>query len=133
MPIQTTGIKILDIAYTRLRAPDLEAMEAFLLDFGFAKAARTADRLYMRGTGPAHHIHVTEKGPPAFVGLAYYARSEEDLHRVAELPDAISGVRAIDEPGGGKRVLLKEPNNGFTIEIVHGLEPLPDIREYGKV
>jgi len=28
----------------------------------FADAARTADALYMRGTDPDHHIHVTEKG-----------------------------------------------------------------------
>jgi catechol 2,3-dioxygenase-like lactoylglutathione lyase family enzyme len=127
MATQARGIKILDIAYPRLRAPDLDAMEEFLGEFGLIKVARTANTLYMRGTGPAHHIHVTEKGDPAFVSLAYYARSEEDLHRVAQLPDATSGVHALDEPGGGRRVLLKEPNNGFTIEIVHGLETLPEL------
>jgi catechol 2,3-dioxygenase-like lactoylglutathione lyase family enzyme len=127
MATQATGIRILDIAYPRLRAPDLDVMEEFLLDFGMVRAARTESRLYMRGTGPAHHIHVTEKGEPGFVSLAYYARSEEDLQRVARLPDATSGVQSLDEPGGGKRVLLKEPNNGFGIEIVHGIEPLPEL------
>jgi catechol 2,3-dioxygenase-like lactoylglutathione lyase family enzyme len=81
----------------------------------------------MRGTGPAHHIHVTEKGEQGFVSLAYCAQSNEDLDKVARLPDAISGVDAIDEPGGGQRVLLKEPNNGFIIEIVHGIEQLPEL------
>jgi catechol 2,3-dioxygenase-like lactoylglutathione lyase family enzyme len=81
----------------------------------------------MRGTGPSHHIHVTELGPQGFVSIAYLARREEDLQRAAQLPDAISGVHTIDEPGGGRRVLLKEPTNGFVIEIVHGIETLPEL------
>lgn len=121
------GIKVLDIAYPRLRCPDLDAMESFLTDFGMVRAARTEKALYMRGTGPAHHLHITEKGEPGFASLAYYAREEGDLERAAHLPDAISGVHAIDEPGGGRRVLLKEPTNGFVVEIVHGLEQVPEL------
>ena len=81
-----TGIKIRDIAYGRLRAPDLDAMEEFLSEFGMARAARTNDALYMRGTDPDHHIHITEKGEPAFIGLAYNAGSEDDLERIAAAP-----------------------------------------------
>lgn len=121
------GIKVYDIAYPRLRAPDLDAAEAFLTDFGMVTVARTTTALYMRGTGPAHHIHVTEKGEPGFVSLAYYARSQEDLERIATHPDAICGIHQIDEPGGGQRVLLREPTNGFVIEIVHGIEQLPEL------
>jgi catechol 2,3-dioxygenase-like lactoylglutathione lyase family enzyme len=123
-------IKVKDLAYGRLRAPDLDAQEEFLTHFGMTRAARTPSALYMRGTDPAHHIHVTEKGDPRFVGFAYYAASEEDLHRVAKAPGA-SGVEAIDEPGGGKRVRLKEPN-GYQIEVVHGIEklaPVPVVRD----
>ena len=80
----------------------------------------------MRGTDPAHHIHVTEQGDPGFIGIAYYAASEEDLHKVARVPGA-SGVEDIDEPGGGKRVRLKEPN-GYQIEIVWGMQQLPRSR-----
>lgn len=118
-------VKVTDIAYGRLRAPDLDLMEQFLTDFGMLRVARTAKALYMRGTGPAHHIHVTELGEPRFVGLAWYAASEDDLHRLAKLPGA-SEVEAIDEPGGGKRVRLTEPN-GYQIEVVHGIEELPPI------
>jgi catechol 2,3-dioxygenase-like lactoylglutathione lyase family enzyme len=121
------GIRILDIAYPRLRVPDLDAAEEFLVNFGMIRSERTSGALYMRGTGPAHHIHVTEQGPAGFVSLAYYARSEGDLHLAARLPDAVSEVVAMDEPGGGKRVLLKEPNNGFMIEIVHGIAQLPEL------
>jgi catechol 2,3-dioxygenase-like lactoylglutathione lyase family enzyme len=121
------GIKILDIAYPRLRSPDLDAMEEFLTEFGLVKVARTPDALYMRGTGPAHHIHVTERGEPSFVSLAYRARSADDLLRIADHPDAISPVHDLDEPGGGLRVWLKEPTNGFKIEIIHGDAVLPEL------
>jgi len=119
-------IKVKDIAYGRLRAPDLDEMEAFLTEFGMVRAARTNDALYMRGTDPDHHIHVTEKGDPAFIGLAYDAASEDDLARIAKAPGA-SGIEHIDEPGGGARVRLTEPN-GYQIEVVYGRErhdPIP--------
>jgi catechol 2,3-dioxygenase-like lactoylglutathione lyase family enzyme len=87
---------------------------------------RTPKALYMRGTDPAHHIHVTEKADDAgFVGFAYHAAGEGDLARVAAAPGA-SAVEAIDEPGGGRRVRLREPN-GYQIEVVSGLEALPPI------
>jgi len=79
----------------------------------------------MRGTDPTHHLHVTEKGDAAFVGLAYDAASEDDLRRLAKAPGA-SDVESIDEPGGGRRVRLREPN-GYQIEVVHGIEPLPPL------
>jgi catechol 2,3-dioxygenase-like lactoylglutathione lyase family enzyme len=118
-------IKVTDLAYGRLRAPDLDAAEEFLTHFGMVRSARTSTALYMRGTDAPHHIHVTEKGAPGFVGLAYYAASADDLARVARAPGA-SGVESIDEPGGGQRVRLREPN-GYQIEVVHGIEELKPI------
>ena len=118
-------IKVTDMAYGKLRSPDLDAQEEFLTHFGMVKVDRTKNALYMRGTDPAHHIHVTEQGEPGFIGIAYYAASEEDLHRVAQVPGA-SGVEDIDEPGGGKRVRLKEPN-GYQIEVVWGIQQLSPI------
>ena len=118
-------IKVTDLAYGRLRAPDLDVAEEFLTHFGMVKAERTANALYMRGTDPAHHIHVTEKGDPKFVGFAYYAASLDDLRQLAKAPGA-SPVESIDEPGGGKRVRLREPH-GYQIEVVHGIKRLPAI------
>src|SRR5438874_286457 len=123
-------IKVTDLAYGRLRSPDLDAMEEFLTEFGMVRAERTKTALYMRGTDPAHHIHVTEKGEPGFVGLAYEAASADDLRRVAKAPGA-SAVEALDEPGGGRRVRLREPN-GYQIEVVYGikrLKPIPVKRQ----
>jgi catechol 2,3-dioxygenase-like lactoylglutathione lyase family enzyme len=120
------AIKVKDIAFGRLQSPDLDQQEEFLTEFGMVRVERTNDALYMRGTDPDQFIHVTHKGDPAFVGFAYNAASEEDLERVAKVPGA-SGVENMDEPGGGKRVRLTEPN-GYQIEVVWGQEqhaPIP--------
>ena len=120
------AIKVDDILYVRLRAPDLDKMESFLVDFGMQPSAKTGSALYMRGTDPSHHIHITEKGAePGLIGLGFRAVSEADLNAVAQSTGA--AVEDSDEPGGGKRVRLTDPN-GFRIEVVHGLEqlaPLP--------
>src|SRR5437667_8856098 len=76
-------IKITDIAYGRLRAPDLDVMEEFLTHFGLVKVERTNNALYMRGSDPAHNIHITEKGDPKFVGMAFHARKVGDFKKVS--------------------------------------------------
>src|SRR5438132_8470539 len=124
------AIKVTDLAYGRLRAPDLDVMEEFLTHFGMVRADRTRNALYMRGTDPSHHLHVTEKGDAGFVGLAYYAASLDDLKRLGNAPGA-SGVEDIDEPGGGRRVRLKEPN-GYQVEVVYGIETLAPIPVPGQ-
>lgn len=118
--------KVLDIAYVRLAAPDLDQQEEFLTHFGLVRAARTRAALYMRGSDPAHHLHITQLGEPRFIGFAYYASDESELGKLARVPGA-SGIEAIDEPGGGKRVRLSDPH-GFQIEVVASIErvaPLP--------
>src|SRR5207249_10163178 len=95
-------IKATDLAFGRLRSPDLDMAEEFLTNFGMVRAARTNTALYMRGTDAPHHIHVTEKGDPGFVGIAYYAASLDDLKKMSKAPGAAS-VEDIDEPGAGKR------------------------------
>ena len=111
-------IKVADIAFGRLQSPDLDLQEEFLLNFGMVRAERTKDALYMRGTDPDNYIHVTHKGDPRFIGLAFEAASEDDLKTIAKAPGA-SGIETLDEPGGGKRVRLTEPN-GYQIEVVWG-------------
>ena len=118
---EVQGIKVADIAYARVGVPDLDEAEQFLGDFGLIAVERTDDKLFLRGTGPAHHIYVAEKGETRFIGLAFYARDEGDLERATALPGAKSGVEDINEPGGGKRVLLEEPN-GYQVEVVYGIE-----------
>ena len=123
------GIKVIDLAYGRLQSPSLDEAEEFLVDFGMVRTERTKDRLYMRGTDPSHHIHVTHLGPSKFIGLAFFAESEDELRRLAKM-EAASGLEHLDEPGGGVRVRLTDPH-GYQVEIVHGmeqLEPIPSRR-----
>jgi catechol 2,3-dioxygenase-like lactoylglutathione lyase family enzyme len=119
-------IKVRDIAFGRLQSPDLDLAEEFLTDFGMVRAARTNDTLYMRGTDPAAYLHVTQLGEPKFLGMAFTAARAEDLDRLTKVEGA-SKIEALDGPGGGQRVRLRDPH-GFAIEVVHGIadaEPLP--------
>jgi catechol 2,3-dioxygenase-like lactoylglutathione lyase family enzyme len=123
----TPIIKVRDIAWVRLRSPDLDQAEQFLTDFGLRRAERTADKLFMRGTDGEHHLHITERGPAKVLAIGFHAESEADLRKLAREAEGASAVEPIDEPGGGQRVRLVEPN-GYTIEMVHGVakaEPLP--------
>jgi catechol 2,3-dioxygenase-like lactoylglutathione lyase family enzyme len=120
------GIKVTDVAYGRLQSPDLDAQEEFLVNFGMVRAERTKNALYMRGYNDKHHLHVTQLGEPKFLGFAMFARSEDDLKAIAKVPGA-SGIENIDEPGGGKRVRLTEPN-GYTIEVVHGIQTVAPLK-----
>jgi len=113
----------LDIEYVRMCAPDLGAMETFLVDFGMQVFVRTPQRLYMRGTGEASYIHITELADQAgLVAVGFTVAGPEELARFAQLPGA-SAIENISEPGGGKRVVLQGPE-GLRIEIVHGIEKL---------
>lgn len=118
-------VKAVDFLWGRLRSPDLDQAEEFLTAFGLVRAARTKDKLFMRGTDPVHHIHVTERGPSKFLGFGYLVASEDDLKKAATAPGA-SGIEQIDEPGGGKRVRLTDPQ-GYQIELVHGMENVPKL------
>jgi len=122
-------VKVTDIAYGRLQSPSLDEAEEFLTNFGMVRSERTRDALYMRGTDPDHHIHVTHLGPSRFIGLAFFVESEEDLARFAKTPGA-SGIEHLDEPGGGKRVRIGDPH-GYQMEVLCGMQrlaPLPTRR-----
>ena len=118
------GIKVQDIAFVRFRAPDLDAMEAFLTEFGLLPAAKTADTLYMRGTDPDPFLHITHRGQPEFAGLAFEAASLDDLEAIASIDKA--SVENLDGPGGGNVVRLTDPN-GFKVEVVAGRAQVPRI------
>lgn len=113
-------IKVDDIAFVRFKAPDLDAMETFLLDFGLTRAHRDDNTLYMRGADNDPYLHVTHKGEPGFAGVAFEAKSLDDLQKLARETDA--KVEALDGPGGGQRVRLTDPN-GFPVEVVAGRTP----------
>ena len=116
-------IKIKDIAYARFSAPDLDAMERFLVDFGLVIVDRSNDCLYARGTDPSPYLHVTVRGEAGFKGVAFQAANREDLEAACKMEGA-SGIERLEGPGGGHRVRFLDPD-GYEIEVVHGREELP--------
>ncbi len=50
--------------------------------------------------------------------------NEADLHKLSREAEGTSPVEPLEEPGGGLRVWLREPN-GFLIEVIWGLTSLP--------
>ncbi len=107
------------IAYVRLSAPDLDRQEAFLSHFGLIRVQRDAERLYMRGLGDSPFVHVTELGPPGVLAIGYEVAPELPIASLQQRFGA--ELQAIDEPGGGQRLSLKDPN-GLTVELVQGRE-----------
>lgn len=81
-------IKIQDVAYVRFSAPDLDAMESFLVDFGLTRAQRDDTHLYMKGTDGDAFVHVTERGEAGFAAVAFEAASMADLETLAAVEDA---------------------------------------------
>lgn len=119
-------IKVQDIAYVRLAAPDLAVMQRFAADFGLALTARESDTLYHRGSDPSPYLHVTELGEPGFRGVAFETASADDLAKASKLEGA-SPIEKIEAPGGGQVVRFTDPD-GYRVEVVHGREllaPLP--------
>lgn len=118
-------VKLDWVAYTAYQVPDLDLMERFLIDFGMMRSARTETALYMRGTGGAHHIHVSRLGDTAkFLGGAFNVATHDELERASKIPGA-SGIEPIADPGGGYRVTLLTPN-GHHLWIEHGAATLPE-------
>lgn len=119
-------ITIEDIAFVRYAAPDLDVMQQFLLDFGLQRAVRTTNVLYMRGLGDAHHVHITElSDKPATLGFGLRARSAADLAKLAV--ELGAQIEDNPEPGGGRRVRLRDPA-GYLVDVIHGQEkatPIP--------
>ncbi|MGC1678520.1 MAG: VOC family protein [Candidatus Binataceae bacterium] len=113
------GIKVQDVAFVRFRAPDLDAMEGFLIDFGMVRADRTKDTLYMRGTDGDPFVHVTHRGEAGFAGVAFEAASPADLETIARGDGA--SIEQLEGPGRGSVVKLTAPD-GFAVEVVAGRE-----------
>ena len=118
--------KAVDVAYVRFRAPDLEKMRSFLLDFGMVDSVpdQAPDRLFMRGTGRAPFVHTTELGEPGFAALGIWVRDRADLEKLAAHDGAT--IEPLDAPGNGLVVRLVDPD-GFLIEAVAEQDVLPQV------
>jgi catechol 2,3-dioxygenase-like lactoylglutathione lyase family enzyme len=112
-----------DLAFVRFRAPDLERMRGFLIDFGLLDSepgGPRSDRLFMRGEGASPYCHVTERGQAGFAGFGLWVDDLADLERLAA-HDGVA-VQGLDAPGGGQGVTLRDPD-GFVVEVIAGQRP----------
>ena len=113
---------ITDIHHVIYGHPDLDAAERFYRDFGMITAQRDAERLYLRGTGPAPYVYVGRRAPrPALIAVALAVESTAALRRCAAIPGA-AGPEPLDGYGGGQRVSLRDPD-GYRVDLVHGIAP----------
>lgn len=116
-------IAIQDIAYVRYGAPDLDAMQAFLEDFGLHLSHRTDTHLYMRGAGSSPFVHVTQRTEQACtIGFGLQARALEDLHLLASILHTT--VEHNTEPGEGYAVRFTDPA-GLRVDVVWGQTQAP--------
>ena len=117
-----------NLAHLIFERPDLELAERFLSDFGLVNASKTADTLYLRGTGPAPYCYRVHRGPRSrFVGFGLIVPTEADLTKISQLPGA-SPLEACDGPGGGQCCRLTDPS-GFVIEVVYGQTAAPVLEQ----
>lgn len=114
-----------DIAYLRLRVPDLPKMKVFLSDFGlYVEEGTTAEgtpALYSSGTDGDPYVHIAEQGEKRFLGVGFLMESESDLELLASLEGA-SEIDSMGEPSGGRRVRFTDPN-GFQVDGIYGWIP----------
>lgn len=116
------SIKVADLAYVRIRLPDLDKAERFLTDFGLIPTFQDEHRRYFRATDPMSYCYVAEEGSAHFVGFAFHARRREDLAALASAHGKV--VDKIEGFGGGWRVRLQEPG-GYDVDVVYGIEVEP--------
>lgn len=110
-----------------LNVPDLARAEAFYTRvWHLDVAARTADAIYLRGTGADHHLLALHQGGPQaqIRHVTFRARSAQALHEIAGAAER-AGARVqqppgpLDEPGGGVGLTIRDPD-GRLLQVVHG-------------
>ncbi|MEM7098563.1 MAG: VOC family protein [Pseudomonadota bacterium] len=118
-------IKVKRLAYVRVGAPDIQAAEKFLGEFGLQVAARENELTYLRGTDAEPPCYILGKGDGDVLAIGFEAVSQQDLEALTLLEDA-SDIEPINEPGGGQVVRMQDPQ-GMQVEVTFGREALPSL------
>lgn len=105
---------------------DLDAAVRFYTDtWHLGVAARSDAAVYLRGTGPSHHLLALYRADQAEVRmLTFHAAGSAQLDTIAANSTAHGGKvlaqrHAVDEPGGGEAVVIRDPQ-GRVLRFVHG-------------
>lgn len=112
--------------HVSLRARDIRGSRAFAEAFGLTPVLEQAGTVYYRGAGDRPYLLTLEAADASSLGsIAFEVSSIEDLHNAVRDHGA-TPVRALESPGGGKAVSLRDPE-GITIDLVHGIaKRVPD-------
>jgi catechol 2,3-dioxygenase len=110
-----------------LSVPDLAAAEIFYTQvWRLVVADRAPGVLYLRGSGPDHHLLALHERPgtPQILHVTLRARTQQALDAVSDAAVAAGGVveqgvGPACDPAGGRRVLLRDPH-GRRFEVVFG-------------
>ena len=93
-------IRVKRLVHMRYQHPDLEAITAFLLDFGMQIAHRTVDRIWFSGYGVDQYVYYAQAGPKKFLGGTFEVEEYDDLTQAAKLEGAQGITELSDAPGG---------------------------------
>jgi catechol 2,3-dioxygenase-like lactoylglutathione lyase family enzyme len=111
-----------------LNVPDLVRAEAFYTGvWHLSVAARTAQCIYLRGTGDDPYLLALHQGEKTAIRhVTLRARQAEHLLLCEQAFRAAGGtvvttVSSLDEPGGGIGIMLRDPD-GRMFQIVHSDE-----------
>ncbi|PNP79737.1 hypothetical protein FNYG_06830 [Fusarium nygamai] len=114
-------IQVVRLTAVHYQHPDLDRVSTFLRDFGLVEVLREDKRIYFGGYGSDPYLYIAEQSPNArraFLGGIWAVGSFDDLIKAAAKPNASAIVDA-EGPGGGKKVVIIDPN-GFPITFIHG-------------
>jgi catechol 2,3-dioxygenase len=114
-----------------LSVPDVASTERFYTEvWGLEPIARTGDAVYLRGTGPAHHLLSLHPGSETAIrNVTLQARSAEALQTIERATPEAGGTvlertGPAADPAGGVGVTIQD-GDGRIFRIVHGDAALP--------
>ncbi|KEF62549.1 uncharacterized protein A1O9_00522 [Exophiala aquamarina CBS 119918] len=116
--VQVRATRLAHVVYQHV---DIDKALAFLIDFGFVEVERKGARIYLGGYGEQPFLYVLERSPDGekhFGGGYWVVDSMEELKKAASYTGAMP-IEDSDAPGGGKVVVIKDPN-GFDCGFVYG-------------
>lgn len=104
-------VKATRLSQVNFRAPDLDQMQNFLIEFGLLLGSRDAQVLRMSGYGDSDCIHLTELGEPAFVGFGLEVADDDALDHLA-----FKTGKKVDDTRYKRTLFLSDPN-GYEIAV----------------
>ena len=124
---------LIGLHHIHLRARDLEGSRAFAHDFGLIEAGEQDGRIFLRGTGEgAYHVVLEGAESSSLAGFAFEVDGDPDLE-AAVRDHGASDIRAMEGPGGGKAVTMRDPEGNY-VHLVAGIaRRQPDPVREGRV